>query len=55
MTIPTLSDEAKMLDNEPLTALGYGSTSYTSYTPLQHPASAPDARKVMQPANKLSG
>ena len=33
MTIPTLSDEAKMLDNEPLTALGYGSTSYTSYTP----------------------
>ena len=33
MTIPTLSDEAQMLDNEPLTALGYGSTSYTSYIP----------------------
>ncbi len=33
MTIPSLSDEAQMLDNEPLTALGYGSTSYTSYTP----------------------
>ena len=33
MTLATLSDEAAMLEDEPLTLLGYGSTSYDSYIP----------------------